>query len=472
MTNNKLLHLNAITSEFSARTNTQTPIVLMVDCKAEIDFSDLADIISTRNHAYIVLPNQCKDNQVELKENLTVITDTRDLSTVFDIFVSMNVVITAIVSDYEFDTALFETNNDAIKKAKPKLAIVHGHNGNETDKLIELFDYGAKHGCTINNTFEQAINKNSDRAIISIFEIRTLRNKPLHNEYTQILMSMSYSAYFDSRFNSFGLHSCVDNNKLIVIDYEYIYDVVNFTILKPEYNEIVVVKQLSKDPFPLLTKQLKRRSYNPKEKAINVTIEDRLFAAHIRKNLKFIFDEREEVALKATKDLLDQLSLTHNKKNINNYSKLIRCNMPTTMITEFDRNCFKLLHHSPRKFLIEAKKDMNMFFAKNIYGGRLYFELAQDDKYVAILQHFLTHSHPLIFDTKSTDATGMTILEVAAAFNSPKTIEQLINFGAEINYISPYNFTALDRAQSNNAALAAITLEIKGAKNANEVEKL
>lgn len=470
MTNNKLLHLNAITSKFSARTKPQTPIVFIIDCNSDMDVTDLADIIQTQKPTFIVLPNQSYDKQIEISEKITVITDKRDLSAVFDIYESMNVDITAIVSDYDFDTELFKTNIETIKKNKPKLAIVHGQNGNETDKLIELFDYGAKHGCTINNNFEQLIKKDSDRALISIFDIRTLRNRPLQSEYGQILISMGYSAYFDSRFNSFGLHSHIENKKLIVIDYEYLYDVMNFAILKIENLELVVVKQLPNDPFPLLSKQLSRRAYNSKEKTINVTIEDRLFAAHIRKNLKTIFEERNEAAIEATKELLSELNMPTSKKNINIYSKLITCNTPNTLITEFDRDCFKLLHHSPHKFLNAARKDMNIFFAKDIYNSRLYFELAKSDKYEAILAYFLTNSHPLIFDPKSTDSSGMTILEVAATYNSPKNIIHLHNYGADINYVSPFRFTALDRALSNDAAIAAITLEIKGGKVASEVD--
>ena len=309
MANNKLQHLNAITSEFSERTKPQTPIVFIIDCNSDVDVTDLADIIQTQKPTFIVLPNQSTDRQIEISDKITAITDKRDLSAVFDIYESMNVDITAIVSDYSFDTELFRTNIGTIKKNKPKLAIVHGHNGNETDKLMELFDYGAKHACTINNNFEQVITKDSDRALISIFDTKTLRNKPLKSEYGQILISMGYSAYFDSRFNSFGLHSHMENKKLIVIDYEYLYDVMNFAILKINNLELEVVKQLPNDPFPLLTKQLSRRAYNSKEKVINVTIEDRLFAAHIRRNLKAVFEERDVAAIEATKELLSELNL-------------------------------------------------------------------------------------------------------------------------------------------------------------------
>ncbi|MDP2566394.1 hypothetical protein [Pseudoalteromonas marina] len=468
---NTLLPINALTNEFTTRTKPQTPIVFIIDCMESLDTSNINDIIRPTKPTFIVLPNQETDDNKQISKNITLITDKRDLSSVLKIFVGMKVEISAIVCDYKFNSELLLKNSTTLKLAKTKLAIVHGHNGNETQKLAELFDFGAKHVCTINNTFEQHMRQDTDRGLVSIFDIRTLRNKPLKNEHTQTLQNMSYCAYFDSRFNSFGLHSSHEGRKLIVIDYEYLYDVTKFEIVKIENQKLIVEEKFDTDPFPLLSRQLRSRSFHTKEKALSVSIEDRLYAAHIRKHMKSTFAKRELMVTECTKEILQQLNKPITASNINNFSKLITCTMPTTFISQYDRDSFKLLHHSPRKFLKKAKKDMNMFFAKDIYNSRLYFELAKKEIYSEILQYFLKNAHPMIFNTKSTDSNCMTMLEIAAAYNQPVAITHLINYGAEINYVSEFNSTALDRAISNNAEVARIALELKNAKIASELKQ-
>lgn len=472
---NKLLHLNAITSEFSSRTNPNKALVLIIDCSKDLDTKDLTYTINPVKPTFIVLTNQSSESNVEISEYLTLITDKRGVGPLLEIYRKMNVAVTSIVSDINFNTDVLKTHNNLIKQCKTTLTIVHGQNGTETNKLIELFDFGAKHACTINNQFEQLITKNTNRSLISIFNLNKLRNKPMDNDYSNILKGMAFNAYFDARFNSFGLHSEAELNgttrKLIVIDHEYLYDVYTFEVIKIEKNEFEIVWKFKNDPFPLLTRQLHRRSYHKKEVAINVSIEDRLFAAHIRNNLKKVFECREQSYIDATKEILKNLSLPITNTNINEYKKLITGGTPNTIISEFDLECFKLLHHSPNKFLRCASKDLNKFFAKDIFNSRLYFELAKSDNYLEILQYFLKCSHPMIFQPVFTDSNGMTLLEIAASFDSPLTIQLLAKHNFNINHVSAFKFTALDRAISNKSTLAIHTLKELGAKTATEVEQ-
>jgi hypothetical protein len=360
----------------------------------------------------------------------------------------------------------------SLKNSDTKFYMGSPKSQNLTNNLIHLAKFNVKESQTIINNFAYDDVTNELLHKVTLLDLSGITNQIGYYVDESVIRQMINNTYFDKSYNVFGLHHTFiigDTNKeLIAFDPEYYYCCKENIVYKINETKFTVVEELEKDPFPSMTRKLKKETYSTNDNVSYIPLKHKENAVNIRLHFDHLVSKKIRPFRDSAKQELIDLGVIPSKNAINVLANNISNGVSLRNTTTQDVSAYKMYHHFRPDFIKSVEDMPIMYHAKNLLGNELIFEIVKNDEDNELLENYLQQTQ-LNINKNLTDSHGLSLLETcieADAFNNAVTL--LIN-GSDVNFQSPLGFTALHRAYANGCVEGVIILNECKAKQLKNI---
>ena len=337
----------------------------------------------------------------------------------------------------------------SLKKSKTNFYIGSQKSQNLTNNLIHLAKFNVKETKTIINNF--AYDDKTDELIhkVTLLDLSGITKQIGYYVDESVIRQMINNTYFDKAYNVFGLHHTFpigeSKKELIAFDPEYYYCCKENTVYKLNETKFTVAEKLKKDPFPSLTRKLKKEHYSSNDNVSYISLKHKENAVNIRLHFDHLVSKKILEFRESAKEELLNLGAIPSKSTINVLANNLSQGVSLRNTTTQDVSAYKMYHHFKLDFTKSVKDMPIMYHAKNLLGNELIFEIAKHDEDNELLENYLQQTQ-LNINNELTDSHGLSLLETCIESGAFINAVSLLINGADVNFQSPLGFTALHRA--------------------------
>lgn len=373
------------------------------------------------------------------------------------------------ICDHELEASLESGSLQAyLKRRATKVYLFHNAVDHEITRLLLLKKYNANEISTVRNKFSHSFKNTFIAELISSVDFSKATKHEGYVDSEATIMKMVRNTYFDTRFNSFGLHYTAEidgrDRPVIFFDYEFCYSPEDYSVYTINEGEFEVVEKTKEDPFPLFSRELKKESFVIESETPYIPLRHKENAARLRTHFSSLLKERIRSFEKCAENMLKECNVDISDAAMKLAFLSISSRYTLRDVTTSDREAFRLLHHDIETFRAIARKNKKLYTAKDHRCSYLIFELVRSDKHYEQVIDFMHHYESLGFNLYDFDSDGYTLLDNAITSSAFKIAEMLIKKGYDVNHQNPFGFTALHRAYAEDNDDAKALLLQRGAR--------
>lgn len=349
-----------------------------------------------------------------------------------------------------------------------KLVICHNSFDDVTRRMLKLKRFNITEEKTIFNPYFLEVGDIQSSYLVTLANPMNATRNEGFIETESTLRKMFNNVYFDPRFNSFGLHYTAKQEghtiKAIFFDYEFCYDPFTYTVYGAVDGAFHPVAKFESDPFSIFSRELKEKTFLDDKSQVYIPFIDKEHAAKLRMHFTSLIKDRIEGFKEIARNDLISNDLEPTDERVNLHALAISSGHALRDTNNADKMAYRLFEHYLTDFKEEVKSDKALYFAKDIRGKELIFNIVKSDDNLDMLMDFIHHKDTFEFDVHSLDDDGFTLLDNAIINGAYKNAELLIRKGFNVNFANPFGFTALHRAYALNVEEGMAVLIKHGAK--------